>query len=73
MVDQLNVAVAVGIPVAGSGKILADAIYLNQEMNIIENNNRNNKVIISENIGDFKYKNLGNCKIIHINKIQKLI
>ena len=54
-------------------KIHTDAIYLNQEINIIENNNRNNKVVISDNIGDFKYKNLGNCRIVHINKIEKLI
>ena len=51
-------------------KLHTDGIYLDIEMNIEENNNRNNKVVISDNIGDFKYKNLGNCKIVHINKIE---
>ena len=54
-------------------KIHTDAIYLDVEMKIVENNNRNNKVVISDNIGDFKYKDLGNCRIVHINKIEKLI
>ena len=42
-------------------------------MYIIENNNRNNKVVISDEIGDFKVKNLGKIRIVHINKLEKLI
>ena len=51
-------------------KIHTDGIYLDKAMNIIENNNRNNKVVINDDIGNFKFKNLGKCKILHINKIE---
>jgi hypothetical protein len=54
-------------------KIHTDGIYLDVEMKIVENNNRNNTVIIGDEIGNFKFKNLGKCKIVHINKIEKLI
>ena len=54
-------------------KIHTDGIYLDVPMKIKSNNNRNNKVVISDDIGDFKCKNLGKCKIVHINKIEKLI
>ena len=54
-------------------KLHTDGIYLDIEMNIKENINRNNKVVISDEIGDFKFKNLGKIRIVHINKIEKLI
>ena len=44
-------------------KLHTDGIYLDVEMNIKENNNRNNKVVISDNIGDFKFKNLGKIRM----------
>jgi hypothetical protein len=54
-------------------KLHTDGIYLDKEMKIVENNNRNNTVVIGDEIGNFKFKNLGRCKIVHINKIEKLI
>jgi len=53
-------------------KLHTDGIYLDKEMKIVENNNRNNTVIINDDIGNFKYKNLGKCRIVHINKIESL-